>query len=600
MDAANDPLVREINAMLASQTAKTEILNNIVGYHISRDPCPMLGVWPTDRMATTWSKDRLGPMLRDTPCLRGLIFDRANARRGSGSSEILEKKFPGGLLAMSGANSAAGLAMRPVRIVYCDETDRFPASAGGRGGDEGDPIELAGKRTSNYADSLHVNTSSPGVRGRSKIAAKYDQSDRNRWWVPCPHCSHEQVLRWEGVDFRDAELPKQELERLSNEERAKRALYKCEKCGEHWNDAERHEAAARGRWIADNPGVKERRGFTVNALVSPWLTLSHLVEEWLSAQGDPMALQVFVNTRLAELWDEGGERLQPELIHERCEKYPTDVPAGVLLLTAGVDVQKASLEVTVWGWGVSGEAWAIEHHVLSGDPATLFEGRDDTRLDDVLLRHRWIREDGAPMRLAGAAVDTGGEYFEEVLAYCNARRRRNVFAIKGRAGETVPLWPLRATKIKQSKRTKARGELYVLGVDNGKSALHASLRRDRPEDWKPGDAIPGFLHFPQREEFDAEWFAQLAGETPRPRRQKGRISVDWIQDYPRVEACDCFVYARAVQVGLKPNWKRLASNIAKRVTDPEPDPDPENDPPKAPKPKPARRRRPGGFVKNYR
>ncbi len=617
MDAAGDPDVEEINLMFASQTAKTETINNIIGHRIDRDPAPMLAIFPTDRIGQTWSKDRLGPMLRDTIPLQNLVFDRLNKRRGSGSSEILEKKFPGGILAITGANSAAGLAMRPVRDLYGDEIDRWPASAGGRGGDEGDPLLLAGKRTSNFADSLHVWASSPGVRGRSRIAKKYDQSDRARWFARCVHCDSEQILAWANVDFRDAELEKDELDRMPHEVRAARARYRCEHCDELMSDSERHESANRGRYIKQNPEVKKKRGFWVNALNSPWLSLAELVEEWLEAQGDPMLLQVFINTRLAELWDEGADRLEAEGLLGRLEAYPKDrIPNGVLLITAGCDTQKSSIEVSLVGWGLSGESWLLEHHVLNGDPALLLEGKEDSRLDDLVLDTKLTREDGVVIPIAASSIDSGGLFYEEVLAYARKRRRRRVYAIKGRAGETVPLWPLRSTKIKKTK-TIGRAELFVIGVDVGKTALHYGLKRERPDDWTDGDPVPGYIHFPTRPEFDAEYFAQLAGEAPRPRKHKGRLFVEWIQEYPRVEACDCWVYARASVAAIRPNWAKLLANrtkdqvahvdaieaLADLVDDLDDDDDdpPPRKRPEARKKRPARRRRKkaGGFATNY-
>jgi phage terminase large subunit GpA-like protein len=575
----------------------------------------MLAVYPTDRIATTWSKDRLAPMLRDTPALRGRVTDRRTARIGSGSSEVLEKKFAGGLLAITGANSAAGLAMRPVRAVLGDEIDRFPGSAGGKGGDEGDPVELASKRSSNFPDSLHIWASSPGKKSTSRIWPKYLATNRCEWYVPCPECQGEQILTWEHVEFCLDDLTAAEKDALSNAERASRARYACEHCGVLWDDVQRIEASLAGRWVAEKPNVTARRGFHLAGLASPWLNLAEIVEEFLEAAGDPLLLQVWTNTRLAEVWDDAHERLEPEAMLERLEVYPSPVPAGVLAITAGVDVQKYSLEVTRYGWGIAGESWAIDHHVLQGDPATLLEAKEDTRLDDVLLRARFRREDGAPLRVAAAGIDTGGDFYEEVLAYCRKRRGRNVWAIKGRAGETVPLWPLRATKVK--RKHLGRAELHVLGVDAAKTILHRALKRSLPEDYEPGTPLPGFLHFPVRPEFDAEFFSQLAAEVPVAKKVRGRVVIEWHQDYPRAEACDCFVYARAAIAGLAPNWEKLEKarkRDAKRAAEAEdeteetPIPrkkDDEPDEPQKPGPKTRRvdhrrrRRRRGGYATNY-
>lgn len=622
MDASGDPECREIVLEFAAQLAKTEVLNNIIGHRMHRDPAPMLAVFPTDRIGQTWSKDRLAPMLRDTPVLRNLVYDKANVSRRAASSEILEKKFPGGGLAITGSNSAAGLAMRPVRDLIGDEVDRWSATAGGRGGDEGDPMVLAAKRTSNFDTSLQAWASSPGELGRSRIHKRYEQTDQNRWHARCVFCDELAVLLWENVDFRLDDLDKADLDRMSNEERASRAQYKCQHCGQHMTDDDRHESANRGKYVAKNPKVRAKRGFWINALNSPWLSMSELVEEWLDAQGDPMLLQVFINTRLAELWDAGADRVDPEHLIEKLERYPSSkIPTGVLMVTAGADVQKDRIEVSLYGWGVSGEHWALEHHVLTADPAILLEGKENTALDDLLLDSKFARADGVVIPIAASCIDAGGLFNDEVLNYAHKRRARRVYAIRGRAGQGHPLWPLKgATHLKASK-TIGRRDVYMLGVDTGKTALHYHLRKKREVDWTKGEVSPGLIHFPTRPEFDAEFFAQLAGESPRPRKVKGKLSVEWIQDYPRVEACDCWVYARAAVASLAVNWTKLlarrdraaagelesadqavAAPRSSSATRPEDDDDPA--PPRRPrrtkrKPPGRRPKKRGGFTTNY-
>ena len=143
MDAINDARCEEVIIMSSAQVGKTELILNIIGYYIDYDPSPILVLQPTRDMAETFSKDRLAPMLRDTPALKGKVKD---ARSRDSGNTILHKTFPGGHITMVGANSAAGLASRPIKIVLMDEVDRYPASAG----TEGDPIKLAEKRTTTF------------------------------------------------------------------------------------------------------------------------------------------------------------------------------------------------------------------------------------------------------------------------------------------------------------------------------------------------------------------------------------------------------------------------------------------------------------------
>jgi phage terminase large subunit GpA-like protein len=198
MDAVSDPLIEEIDLMCASQTGKTEILNNVVGYHIDQDPSPILCVQPTVEMGKTWSKDRLAPMLRDTKCLHGKVKD---ARSRDANNTTLHKVFPGGHITIAGANSPAGLAMRPIRIVLCDEVDRYPPSAGS----EGDPVSLAFKRATTFWNRKKMMTSTPTVKGQSRIEQAFNRSDKRRFYVPCPHCGEFQVLKWAQVRWPEGE-----------------------------------------------------------------------------------------------------------------------------------------------------------------------------------------------------------------------------------------------------------------------------------------------------------------------------------------------------------------------------------------------------------
>jgi phage terminase large subunit GpA-like protein len=152
MDAVSDPTVRQVVVMSAAQVGKTEVLLNMIGFHVDQDPAPILVVQPTLSMAQAFSKDRLAPMLRDTPNLKGKVRDPRS--RDSGNT-TLHKVFPGGHVTIAGANSAAGLASRPMRIVLCDEVDRYPSSAG----TEGDPIRLAAKRATTFWNAKVVTVS---------------------------------------------------------------------------------------------------------------------------------------------------------------------------------------------------------------------------------------------------------------------------------------------------------------------------------------------------------------------------------------------------------------------------------------------------------
>ena len=543
MDAFQEPGVEDVVGVFGSQLGKTEAINNVLAYFMRRDPCPILVVQPTLDLARSWSKLRLVPMIRDTPILRDAIGDPKSKKTGQ---EILEKQYPGGQLAIAGANAPGGLAGRPRRIVLGDELDRWPASAGS----EGDPVELAQKRTSNFWNRVRGWISSPGNENDSRIWALWELSDQRRYFVPCPHCDESQVLEWKGVHWPSG---------LDDDQAAELARYVCDGCGVEWTEPERHLAVSRGEWKAERETATVA-GFHLNALNSPWLSIPDLAREWLRAQGNPEALKVFVNTRLAETWKDVKLDLDLEALLRRREDYGPKVPEEVLAITAGVDVQDDRLELEVVGWGRRGHSWSLGYHVIHGDPEQILEPdpRDphaDRRLDEI-LGQVLEREDGARLRIAATCVDSGGHFTESVYRFAKRRARRRVYAIKGKEGEGRPLWPKRSRRT--SKKNVGRVPVHILGVDTGKQSLLHRLSVSDPEK-------PGFCHFPTRPEYDEEFFAQLTAEVPEPAKyHRGRkMPRRFRLVHSRNEALDCRVYATAALASLSPNWERLEANLEK-------------------------------------
>ncbi len=516
MDAISDPSVEVTAVMSAAQIGKTEFLNNLVGFHVDRDPAPILVLQPTLDMGQAWSKDRLAPMLRDTPCLRGKVQD---ARSRDSNNTVLHKVFPGGHITIAGANSAASLASRPIRIVICDEVDRYPPSAG----TEGDPVSLAAKRSMTFWNRKLVLTSTPTVKDASRIEKAWERSDQRRYFVRCPKCSQRQVMRWSGVRWAKdgAEIDRPET-----------AAYHCEACAAPWTEGERLAAVMAGEWRAARPfnGVA---GFHLNALVSPWVRLPDLVQEFLDSKDFPEKLRVFVNTVLGECWEERGQKADEASLMARREHYGGSVPNGVALIVAGVDVQDDRLEVEVLGVGRGEETWSLDYRTIRGDPSTNVPWRD---LDNLLTERR-RRDDGNELVVAGACVDTGGHHTQAAYAFCRERYGRRVWAVKGASEPGKPVWPRKPTRSNVGKVA-----LFVIGVHAAKDLVAGRLRI--------AEVGPGYCHFP--DDRTEDYFRQLASEKVITRYRKGVAVREWrkVSDHARNEAWDCRVYAMAALVGL--------------------------------------------------
>jgi phage terminase large subunit GpA-like protein len=516
MDALSDPAITRVVVAKASQVGYTETLNNVIGFYIDQDPASILVVQPTVEMAEAWSKDRLSPMIRDTPCLVDKV--ESPLTRDSGNT-LRQKVFAGGRLAIVGANSPAGLASRPVRIVVADEVDRFPVSAGS----EGDPLALASKRQATFWNRKTLVGSTPALRETSVIWREWLASDMRRYQVPCSDCGHAQVLTWANVRW-DKTAEGKHL--------PKTAHYVCEYCGVVWTDADRVDAVAKGAWVATNPDASGVAGFHISGLLSPWVTLTEIVQEFLLAKSDEALLQVWTNTVLGEPFEPAQETVEGSSLLRRGENYgPQSIPDAVRMLTAGVDVQGDRLEVQIMGFGAFEECWAVRYEVLPGDPAQ--QGVWD--LLTGVLRESYRTDAGRELRVRATCADTGGHHQHQVLSYC--RTHRGVLPIKGIAGPRR-IWPVRAN------RTKSDAQIYMVGVDTGKDAVYGRLRIQ-----KPG---AGYIHFPVGGNFDPEYFDQLTAEAVQTRFKDGRPYRVWVLPPGKAnEALDTFVYALAARHATK-------------------------------------------------
>lgn len=514
MDACTDPGVREVVLMKSAQVAFTQgVLNNLVAYHIDQDPAPILVVQPTVEEAEKWSKEKLAPMLRNTPCLAGKVADAKS--RDSGNT-ISAKSFTGGHLGIVGANAPSGLRARVRRILCFDEIDGYPASAG----TEGDPITLARRRATTYWNRKVVLGSTPTLKGLSRIEQAFLEGDQRRFHVPCPECGHEQTLKWGALVYKD-----------DHGERLAKPVHGCESCGALIPESKKLAMLDRGRWIAAHPG-RPIRSYHINALYSPWMSWDEIVDEWLASQGNPERLKAFVNTILGETWEEQGERVSAHMLYERLEPFPVRdgaplVPNGAAVLTRSVDVQGYGLETAVWAWGPGEEAWRIDWEVIDGDPGQEAVWKE---LDERVMR-TYRHESGAELRPLVTFVDSGGHHTAQAYQYARLRFHHKVYAIKGsNEQEGVPL-------IKGPNKQKGAGVLlYMVGSFTGKELLAARLKVKRPG--------PGYIHLP--ETIAVEHLEQLTAETLVTRYVKGRPVRAWVKEGgTRNEQTDLYVYALA-------------------------------------------------------
>ena len=519
MDACSDANIKEVVVMAGAQLGKSEALLNIIGYHIDNDPSPILCLQPTLEMAQAFSKDRVANgLLKATVCLRGKVKDpRA---RDSGNT-TLHKLFPGGSLTLVGANSPSGLASRPIRLVLCDEVDRYPASAGS----EGDPIQLARKSAAAFWNRKIVMVSTPTNKDASRIEEAFEASDMRYYNVPCKHCHHKQKLKWSNVQWEEGDPDT--------------AKYLCDECDTLWTDSDRRWSIRNGEWMAEKEfaGVA---GFAINGLYSPWTPLADGVKDFLSMRKNPEQLRVWTNTYLGETWEDQGETIDDYSLAERREAYGEHIPEEVIFLTCGVDVQDDRLELSIIGWARDDESYVIDHKVLYGDPST---PQLWTSLDSHLFT-TYMTNDGRPLPIRASCIDSGGHFTNAVYSYAKKNYPRRVFAIKGVGGEG------KAIVGRPSKNNIGKCMLFPVGVDTAKDLLFARLRIK--------EEGAGYIHF--HDDLNEEYFRQLTAEKIITKYTRGYKKRVFQKIRPRNEALDCFVYAIAAYAILNVDINALADN----------------------------------------
>lgn len=548
MDVILNPLVHEVVIQKSTQVGYSDaVINNICGYFVDADPKPIMLVQPTIDNAKDYGKKRITPMIESCPALRAKIKPPTSRRAGN---TLALKEFPGGFLKLTGANSGAGLRSDPVPVVLFDEVDGYPIDVDG----EGDPVAIGTRRTDGYADYKIVKGSTPAKpKGISPIERDFLRSDMRRFRVPCPFCSLKQVLWW-----RD---PTSKLYRLFYSVDADGQVdhasvaYICAGCQKKIPERFKQQMLNAGEWVAEFPD-RTTVGFHINALYSPWRENWHaLAQEWHEAnkENNPEKLKAFINLRLGETWEEQGDAIEALALKGRLEAYQAEVPDGVGLLTAAVDVQSDRLECVVKGWGDKEESWLIAYQQLFGDPGQEAVWNE---LDSFLLS-TWEHTSGQKVKISCTMIDSGGLHTDSVYRFVRARQPRRIFALKGSSESGKEILG------KFSVNNQYRVKLWLIGTDTAKDRIFARMKIPGPG--------PGYMHLPDFA--DDEYLAQLTSEKAvrRYRRGKGTIR-EYIKTRARNEALDLEVYALSALYVLGQATIRKLGEMAAALREPPTEP----------------------------
>lgn len=528
----------EVAVMKSHQIGATTVGVNWLGYTVDRAPAAAMVVEPTVDLAKKFSKQKLQPMIDLTPCLKGKVRE---ARTRDSGNTVLSKEFMGGMIVLTGSNSAVGLRFTSVKNLMLDEVDGYVQDADG----EGHPAELAENRTSTFARRKIFKLSTPLDAETSVIEPAYLAGSRGKYYVPCPHCLKTQWLRFGQLVFT-----------FDGVKRPDDAAYRCEHCAVLIEEHHKSFMLEYGNWVHEDP-ENAIRSFFINALYMPYgwpLSWAEIARRHLKATkkakgGDTRALKAFVNTILAETWHETGEKVEKNAIMQRRETYAAPCPDGVLVVTAAVDVQDDRLEAEKVGWGVGEESWSLGYKQFFGKPS------QKTVWDECAawLKAPLTHECGVSMAVQNILVDTGGHYTQEAYDFVKKYRGGRMCAGKGSSTLGDPLVPPRP-----SKQKKSRLYLWMLGTVAAKDTLFPRMQIV--------EFGPGYMHFPDYPEYDEEYFEQLTSEEKMQKYTKGvLIGRFYKKTRSRNEALDLKVYNMAALKILNPNLEALGVKLQKKI-----------------------------------
>jgi phage terminase large subunit GpA-like protein len=521
MDCVSNERVERIVCKCSSQVGKSSLLENAALYFIAADPGgSILVIQPTVDLAKAVSKERYEVMFKDTPVAQGLISKEKSRDK---KNTIQSKSFSGGHINFVGANSPASLSGRSIRVVLADEVSQYKPGIS----KQGSPLELGIQRTETYYNRKILIASTPTTE-ESVLESEYSNSSRGKYNIRCIKCNELFLPEFDHVKWKKTE---------NKEHLPETAKLHCPHCDYGHTDAERRVCIRNGQWIHERP-EHPTRGFFLAVFQSPLSRMEAVVREFLKAATDTERLIKFTNTRLGRPWIEKFEKPDDIDLLNRLEPYTPDaLPNDCIYCTGGIDVQGDRLELQVIAHPLKGidECWVVDYQVFDGDPHVR-EVWD--KAEDYLLNTKFLRQDGARIRLLSVGIDTGYAT-ENAYAYCNKHQNRRFFPVKGASTPGNPIWPKRVSQLK--KRSGQR--LYIIGSDTGKTLIYRWLSvKDKDE--------PGYIHFPEHC-CDDVYFRQLTSEKMVSKWRSGIEYKAFVPDpNENNEALDTFCYAMAAKQGI--------------------------------------------------
>lgn len=504
MDEFNNYETEKIVFVKPTQIGGTEALQNMIGYIVAQDPAPTMIVYPTDTLAKSVSENRLQPMLKATPEI---------AKKFDENSPLLELQFDGMYLTLAGSNSPSGLASKPIRFLMMDEVDKYP----GASSKEADPIKLATERTKTFHNRKIYITSTPTLKTGHIWKEKEGADIEKHYFVPCPHCGEFIEFKFQNIKFPDSED-------MSYADRAEFATYVCQECGCVITDNDKHNMLRLGEWRTVRHNTKYVRSvaFWINTLYSPFVRWSDIAKEFLTTKDDPEDFQNFVNSWLAEPWEDTKLKTSAELVMERQTEVPAlVVPSWAKMITGGVDVQETSLYWSIRAWG----DFLTSQNIAHGQALSFEEV-------DRIMNLEYMNEYGEPFIVNLCLIDSGDQT-DTVYDFCVYH---SDYALPVKGASHAQLSHYKLSKINREGSSANGMTLVLVDGDKYKDMIAGRMRKPNGRgSWMVYNGC------------DTEYATQVTNEHKVNVKSGGQVRQVWKPKYSHADNhyLDTEVYAMA-------------------------------------------------------
>lgn len=495
----------EIIFCKCTQVGGTEAMQNMLGYIIQQDPSPTMVVYPTDKLAESISENRIQPMITASKPLKKLYYKNESSK--------LELQFEGMYLTLAGSNSPSSLASKAIKYLLLDEVDKYP----GASRKEADPISLARERTKTFRNRKIYITSTPTLKSGHIWKAMESADIEKHYFVPCPHCGEYIELKFKQIHWPDDET-------LSYADRADMAVYVCQECGCAITDQHKDQMLRYGEWrtVRSDTKSSKRVAFWINTLYSPFVRFSEIAKEFLDSKDDPEKLQNFVNSWLAEPWEDTKLKTNADMVMERqTDVPPMVVPDWAYFITGGVDVQETSLYWSIRAWG----PYITSQNIAHGQALSFQE-------IERIMNLPYLKENGDQLVVSLCLIDSGYDA-DSTYDFC-ASNLDWAMPVKGSSNPMLSHF-----KISKINRPESRAHGMTLVLTDGdkyKDMIAARMKKENGKgSWMVYDGC------------DMDYAEQVTAEHKVNMKSGSRVIQRWVQKQTHNDNhyLDAEVYAMA-------------------------------------------------------